>query len=470
MGAEQPEEQRWKAKYRALLDEQAANDEHTDALRHAIVRLSHVAAGQSEDLDDLLQELRHKVRHGSQVTDLQSLIGDIDSTALDLEQRVSTPAEDPQPPQAAADKPQSAAVLATETKASEPAFTSISERVEGVLIDMVSKLKVPESVAESKQRIEKTLKMGLNWYELIATLEELSLIVAGTLYEGEKDYAGFLQQTISSLAELHSLIKACQLAEQENMQKSKQLERSINDSLQSLCQSLESDSIEDMKAAVQVGLDNIAGKVQEFNDKQESSALEMRENVHALTTQVLQLQQEIATAHKQIEQHKFQATTDPLTKLPNRSAYEERLELEYKRWIRYHHPLTVAVGDIDFFKKVNDTYGHVLGDEVLRTLAGQIKGSLRETDFVTRYGGEEFVFLLPETCEENAMIALNKLRSQIQSMRFNSEQGEFSVTMSFGISAYRQDDNANMAFTRADQALYAAKQQGRNCCVLAQNN
>ncbi len=472
MGAEQPEEQRWKNKYRALLEEQAANDEHTDLLRQALIRLSYVAAGQTEALDELLQQLRHKIRRGGDDESLSKLIREIDDLAAELEPApVSDAANDARPVSNNEPERRAEAVnteSANENRAREPAFTSISDRIESVLIDMVSKLKVPDTVAESKQRIEKTLQIGLNWYELIATLEELSLLVAGTLYEGEKDYASFLQQTIGSLANLQAMVEACQSMEAGANEHSRLLGEKVGESLVSLQAALQTDDIQAMKSAVQFGLNTIAENVQDFNEQQESNALELRENVHALTTQVLQLQQEVARAQQQVEQHKAQATTDPLTRLPNRKAYEERLLLEYTRWNRYQRPLSLAVVDIDFFKRVNDNYGHLLGDEVLKRVAAEIASSLRQTDFAARYGGEEFVLLLPETDEQNALIALEKLRTQIASLGFTTDDEPFTVTASFGLTSFRDEDNVNMPFARADQALYAAKQQGRNCCVIAE--
>jgi len=468
MGAEQPDEQRWKTKYRALLEEQAANDEHSDALRQALIRLSHLFAGQAEDLDDLLEELRHKVRRGATVDDLQEQIAQIDSYSDEHELlAVSTDSASSTPKTADTTAQEIRASVSTDTRQAEPAFKSISDRIETVLIDMVSNLKVPESVAESKVRIEQTLRSGLNWYELIATLEELSLLVAGTLYEGEKDYSGFLQNTISCLAELQAMIKVCQQAGVDSKNNSRLLEENIELSLQNMKESLQGDDIDKMKNVVEQGLASIAGNVQAFGEKQEGSSLELRENVHALSTQVLQLQQEVAQARKEVELHKSRATTDPLTKLPNRAAYEERLTFEYARWIRYQRPLSLAVGDVDFFKQVNDTHGHLLGDEVLQKLSALLKETVRKTDFVARYGGEEFVFLLPETDCDSALIALDKIREHIKTLSFNSDQGTFGVAMSFGITSYRESDNLNMAFARADQALYAAKQKGRDQCVLA---
>ena len=123
MGAEQPEEQRWKTKYRALLEEQAANDEHSDALRQALIRLSHLFAGQAEDLDDLLEELRHKVRRGATVDDLQEQIAQIDSYSDEHELlAVSTDSASSTPKTADTTAQEIRASVSTDTRHAEPAF------------------------------------------------------------------------------------------------------------------------------------------------------------------------------------------------------------------------------------------------------------------------------------------------------------------------------------------------------------
>lgn len=156
--------------------------------------------------------------------------------------------------------------------------------------------------------------------------------------------------------------------------------------------------------------------------------------------------------------------TDVLTQLHNRLSTNERLRLEFLRMKRQGHPYAVLFIDIDRFKRINDTYGHETGDEVLRQLAQELKVAARATDFVARYGGEEFLVLLPETQLEGAQNLAEKIRLAVASHTF-PVVGE--ITVSVGLSVTRDDDkNEEQVVHRADVALYNAKAQGRNrvCC------
>jgi diguanylate cyclase (GGDEF)-like protein/PAS domain S-box-containing protein len=155
-----------------------------------------------------------------------------------------------------------------------------------------------------------------------------------------------------------------------------------------------------------------------------------------------------------------QANVDTLTNLPNRRAFDDVFQQEIARSRRYDRPLCVAIGDIDHFKVINDTFGHPIGDAVLRNLAEFMRISLRTTDYVARWGGEEFTILLPETRLDVAERLLNRLRTDIASHAI-PEIGR-TVTLSFGVTACTKFDDADELLERADRALYTAKQIGRN--------
>ena len=123
----------------------------------------------------------------------------------------------------------------------------------------------------------------------------------------------------------------------------------------------------------------------------------------------------------------------------------------------------MAVFDIDHFKKINDNYGHQAGDKVLKVIGSSIAKRLREVDFFCRFGGEEFVALMPETALDDAMEVLNKIRNAIANASFNYKEQPLSITLSVGVTQFKQDDDVETAFARADKALYAAKSAGRNC-------
>lgn len=176
-----------------------------------------------------------------------------------------------------------------------------------------------------------------------------------------------------------------------------------------------------------------------------------------------------ANVYAEVLQH---ATLDALTGLNNRRQFEIRLKQEVATAKRQRKPLCAMMLDVDFFKNVNDTYGHVIGDEVLKTIASVIKRELREYDIASRYGGEEFAILLPYTRIEEAFAVAQRLRSAVELMPIdvvneNSEcPSSIKVTVSIGVNEYSQNDAAQDLYEKADKALYEAKTHGRNKVVI----
>ncbi len=161
------------------------------------------------------------------------------------------------------------------------------------------------------------------------------------------------------------------------------------------------------------------------------------------------------------------AITDPLTSLYNRRYMESHLGSLVEQAASRGKPLTVLILDIDYFKAINDTHGHDAGDDVLREFAIRIRKSIRGIDLACRYGGEEFVVVMPETDLAVATMVAERLRRRIATEPFPIQQGTgtLEVTISVGIAALGADDNAANIFKRADQALYRAKRDGRNRVV-----
>lgn len=156
------------------------------------------------------------------------------------------------------------------------------------------------------------------------------------------------------------------------------------------------------------------------------------------------------------------ADTDGLTSLYNRRKAEYVLEQEFDRALRYGRPLSLVLFDVDHFKLVNDTRGHPVGDLVLAGIARRIKRSMRATDHLARWGGEEFMLICPETDTEGATIIAERMRRAIKRRPFHAAG---VVTASFGIGSYSGEGNVDILVKRADQHLYAAKQRGRDCVV-----
>jgi diguanylate cyclase (GGDEF)-like protein len=166
---------------------------------------------------------------------------------------------------------------------------------------------------------------------------------------------------------------------------------------------------------------------------------------------------------------KRMAITDGLTKIYNHRFFQELFEKEFRRASRYSTVFSLIMLDIDFFKRLNDTYGHLFGDEILKEIAGLVKGCLRGIDILARYGGEEFAVLLPETDIESAIMTAERIRQAIESHDFGSgRQDAVKVTVSQGVTSFPSPgiEKRSDLLAKADEALYEAKEQGRNkVCV-----
>ena len=157
--------------------------------------------------------------------------------------------------------------------------------------------------------------------------------------------------------------------------------------------------------------------------------------------------------------------TDPLTGLFNRRTFMQKIENEALRFKRTQKPFSILFGDIDLFKKINDTYGHLAGDAILVSISHILNTEKREIDQVARWGGEEFLILLPETNLKGAVQLGNKSRKSISAKPITHEGQEINVTMGFGISEYNSETHIEKTIDLADQRLYLAKNSGRNKVV-----
>lgn len=171
---------------------------------------------------------------------------------------------------------------------------------------------------------------------------------------------------------------------------------------------------------------------------------------------------------KQAEsQLRLAATTDPLTKLINRRRVTEIYRYEVTRRKRESYPLSFVLCDVDHFKNINDHHGHGAGDKVLVAVAEALRAALREQDSVARWGGEEFLVVMPNTQNADAMMVAERMREQISALAVPFGDATLQVQMTFGVATHHEGEEAETAITRADQALYKGKQAGRNRVVSA---
>lgn len=179
--------------------------------------------------------------------------------------------------------------------------------------------------------------------------------------------------------------------------------------------------------------------------------------LEAVNKELLQVQDEL----------RRQANTDSLTKLPNRRCFFDNLYKEVARYERSKNVFALILVDIDHFKKVNDLFGHTVGDAVLRSFAGLLLQEMREIDVVGRTGGEEFGVLLPDTTLENATVTAERIRQHVFETPMDVGELGVSITFSAGIVTMEKDETADSLYQRADIALYRAKSAGRNRVEIA---
>jgi len=187
---------------------------------------------------------------------------------------------------------------------------------------------------------------------------------------------------------------------------------------------------------------------------------ELRVRVRA-GCRILSLQEQLISA---LSDSEFQASHDPLTGLWNRRAILDILEKDQARSIRNSEPMGVIVGDLDHFKRINDSYGHLAGDAVLREVARRITSAVRLYDSVGRYGGEEFLIVVPGCNDEEVLGIAERVRAVVAENPLVTPEGQFQVTMSLGVATAFPDEGceADAMIRAADEAMYAAKAKGRN--------
>jgi two-component system cell cycle response regulator len=176
---------------------------------------------------------------------------------------------------------------------------------------------------------------------------------------------------------------------------------------------------------------------------------------------IVDLQNELVEKNKSLE---LLSITDGLTKLHNHRYFQDELARAFEESQRYQRPLSLAMIDIDFFKKVNDTYGHAVGDDVLKAVSKRYADSVRSTDLVARYGGEEFAVMMPETELDDAIAFAEKIRALIQDTPIETQAGPIQATVSLGVSSvpFTKIHSSKELIVAADKALYRAKRNGRN--------
>ncbi|WP_323813339.1 GGDEF domain-containing protein [Cellvibrio sp. NN19] len=341
-----------------------------------------------------------------------------------------------------------------------------SAQIIRVLNQFFTSLESEPAIQTKVEQMRHKLEQGVNADSLIPSLDAVRDLVMEAYLAANQAFATYLKNVNQELAEIYSLLGGAVKNTRDEREASRKLQADVMREMSDLENTAASATdINHLKNTVKSQLGNIRQAIDSYQQTDQAQQY-LAEQLQALGAKIKSMEAEAESNRTTLEKHRQKALQDTLTELPNREAYKERAIAEVQRWQRYGRPLTIAIFDIDYFKKINDTYGHQAGDRVIKVIGRSIAKRLREVDFFCRYGGEEFVALMPETDSSTALGVLEKIREAIAKASFNYKEQPMSITLSIGLTEFKSNDNLASAFERADQALYSAKAAGRNCCQL----
>ncbi len=335
-------------------------------------------------------------------------------------------------------------------------------KVTQILNQFLIRLETETAITQKAQSIRADIKDAVNADNLLTMLENIRDLVMQAYLLTNHDFAVYLKNVHQELANIYSVVGGAVKSESLLHVASHKMQNSMMQGIKALASSTESATdLEQLKKQLNSQIGNIRDALDNYQQAEQEQQLATQ--LEALGKKIKSMEVDAEKNRSILAKQRHKALHDPLTELPNREYYNDRSVYEFHRWQRYGRALTIAIFDIDHFKNINDNYGHQAGDRVLKVIGSSIAKSLREVDFFCRFGGEEFVALMPETAREEAMLALDKIRAAIANASFNYKDQSISITVSIGATEFKGGDDVESAFARADKALYAAKAEGRNC-------
>lgn len=345
----------------------------------------------------------------------------------------------------------------------EPGYSAVAPHIGESLTSLLDELELPERHKPQGEALRQRVMGGLNWYELVAVLDDLAVLILAVTDSGQREFASYLKQLNERLASFLGTLTEAHEGYSESVESARTFNQELREQVSGLQASVqEAVDLHSLKQSLEARLDGLLNTVSEHQKHRDGREEEVAQRLQSLTQKVADMEQEAQSFRDHLEEQRQKALIDPLTGLPNRAGWGERLELEVARWKRYGGELALAVLDIDHFKRINDGYGHLAGDKVLKIIAGELAKRLRKTDFIARFGGEEFVLLIPSTPLEGGRQLLQTLLDGVEQCPFHFRGERVTITLSAGLTSFVSGESSEKVFERADQALYRAKSGGRN--------
>ena len=338
-----------------------------------------------------------------------------------------------------------------------------------LLLELLQSIAWPDAMAARIEAFSETLQsdsVGDAWIDVVREISELALGALNQSQDDARSAEEFLNQLNRRLEEIDRHMLDEVQRREDSRESSERLGHEMDAEVVSLTASVrDSVNLSQLQANVIGSLDRIQAHVRHHLQEEGTRREKAEAESEHLRGELHQLEQETFDLRRQVAQTYHEAMRDALTGLPNRRAYDERINQEYARWKRFGEALALLVLDVDDFKRVNDTFGHKSGDKALAMIAKILGERVRETDFIARYGGEEFVVLLTGADRSDVLRIAEAMRRAVEGGGLHAKQRPVTITVSCGFAMFNEGDIPESVFERADKALYLAKSKGKNCVV-----
>ena len=345
----------------------------------------------------------------------------------------------------------------------EPSYSSVAKHIEDTLLGLLEDLSLPERHRPQAEAMRERLAHGLNWYELLPILDDLAVLMLAITDSGQHEFEAYLKQLNERLEAFQGHLQVASEGHADSRSAARELDTQIREQVDGLQSSVqEAADLDSLKHVLESHLEGLLGTMDEHRQQRDQREQEVAARLKSLAERVANMEQEAQGYREHLEVQRQKALIDPLTGLPNRAAWSERLDHEVNSWHQRGNSLSLAMLDLDHFKRINDGYGHLAGDKVLKIIANVLRKRLRSGDFIARFGGEEFVLLMPDSGLADALDVGEVLRSAIEACPFHFKGEPVTITVSMGVAQFLPGERSDLALKRADEALYRAKAAGRN--------
>ncbi|MDJ0652734.1 MAG: GGDEF domain-containing protein [Xanthomonadales bacterium] len=498
-------------------------DQLIELLRNGIVRISHAASGIDDELDGRLSKLRKMLRSDPKPAVVEHLISDVSKAVVSMDARnraeekhhkasaerllevfdlfqpswqlrrkkkavaaklksknagftvflreysdllnsaVREKAGGAKPEQGVITRMLGSKSSGEEVEIPDPDTTEAIEEIRRSLTILLNHVDTDEDLSQIAGGIRKRLDQQLDAAVLPEIIESIADLADTSKNLERKRFEDFVQKMAEQFDNLERAIQSSAKIESETRESRAEMEQALRTTAKNLkSQIVKSTNLGQLQRAVATEVEDMTQTLEKYHNVEEIRHKKFEASIDLLQAKLGETNAECNELYAEIQQLRIKSQLDALTGLPNRAGFMERAQQEYERALRYGNRLSVALVDIDNFKKVNDRYGHQAGDTVITEVGSVIAGCLRKSDFVCRYGGEEFVILLPETPLDKAFQVAEKIRQAVSKTPFAFRERRVQVTVSVGVSELESNQSISELVEKADVALYGAKSSGRN--------